>query len=194
MEWDELQRLTATTLERLGIPYFFTGSVASMFYGETRFTNDLDVVIDLQPEQVDALVASFDPDEFYVSEDAVRQALRFRSQFNVIHPATAFKIDFIIPKNDGYDHERLRRAVRVRPGPDFEAFVSSAEDIILAKMLFFQEGESDKHLRDIASVLKISGASLDYGYIASRAAQRNVSDIWNAILAKTEPPRSNGLS
>jgi hypothetical protein len=187
MEWFDFQRLAASVLERIGIPYFFTGSTASMFFGETRFTNDLDVVIDLQPSQVDELADAFDPDEFYVSKDAIRHALTFRTQFNVIHPTTAFKIDFIIPKET--DRERFRRAKRVRPQPDFEAYVSSPEDIIVKKMDAFREGESDKHLRDIASILKVSGGSLDRAYIEREAEQQGLTEIWQAIVAKAEPRR-----
>ena len=189
MDWIELQRLAASTLERLGIPYFFTGSAASMLFGEVRLTNDLDIVVDLRPEHVDALVASFDPDEFYVSKDAIRQALTFRTQFNVIHPVAVLKIDFIIPKLDGFDQARMRRAVRVRLAPDFEAFVSSPEDIIVKKMDAFREGESDKHLRDIASALKVSGSSLDRAYIEEQARVQGLIEIWNAIVTKTDPPR-----
>jgi hypothetical protein len=33
------------------------------------------------------------------------------------------------------------------------------EDVIVKKLWFYQMGESDKHLRDIASMLKVSGGA-----------------------------------
>ena len=38
----ELLQVAADTLERLGVPYLVTGSMATMAYGEARFTNDFD--------------------------------------------------------------------------------------------------------------------------------------------------------
>jgi hypothetical protein len=35
-------------LDRHGVPYAITGSQASSVYGEQRFTNDIDVVVDLE--------------------------------------------------------------------------------------------------------------------------------------------------
>jgi hypothetical protein len=47
MEHSDLQRHVVTVLEQLGVRYFITGSTATIFFGEPRFTNDLDVVADL---------------------------------------------------------------------------------------------------------------------------------------------------
>jgi hypothetical protein len=35
-------------------------------YGDPRFTRDIDVVLDLDPSAVSALLAAFDPAAFYV--------------------------------------------------------------------------------------------------------------------------------
>jgi len=42
MEQSELLRFVVSVLERLDIPYFVTGSTVTIFYGEPRFTNDID--------------------------------------------------------------------------------------------------------------------------------------------------------
>jgi hypothetical protein len=67
---------------------------------------------------------------------------------------------------------------------------TGADRIAIGKMDAFREGGSDKHLRDIASVLKVSGPSLDRGYIEQQTKAEGLSEIWNAILTKTEPPRT----
>ncbi|HEV7669439.1 MAG TPA: hypothetical protein VGS22_13020 [Thermoanaerobaculia bacterium] len=43
MEQSELLRFFTTVLEQLGFRYFVTGSVATIFFGEPRFTNDIDL-------------------------------------------------------------------------------------------------------------------------------------------------------
>ncbi len=53
MEPSELLHLASQTWDRLEIPYLVTGSIATIAYGEPRFTNDIDVVIRLNTDQID---------------------------------------------------------------------------------------------------------------------------------------------
>jgi len=186
MEPSDLLRHVVERLERLGIPYLVTGSTATIAFGEPRYTNDIDVVADLRLAQLDAFCGSFSPEEFYLSQDAARDAIRRRSQFNVIHPASGLKVDFIIPKDTAFDKSRMRRGVRLRLGPDYEATFASPEDVILKKLEYYRSGESDKHLRDITGVLKVRGDRLDRAYIAAWAARLGVNDIWQAVLERVE--------
>jgi hypothetical protein len=178
MEQFELQRYVVEAMQRLQIPYFITGSIASIFFGEARFTHDIDVVADVIPDKVKGLVAEFPPERFYVSEDAIRQALQHHSQFNILEPGTGLKVDVMIPTGDDHDRERFRRRVKVVPAPNLEVFMSSPEDLILKKMEFYEEGGSDKHLRDIAGMLKISGKTIDRTYINDWADRLGLSHVW----------------
>src|SRR5205823_13190099 len=91
----ELLRRLAEVLERLPIPYLVTGSMATIAYGEPRFTNDIDVVVALRLDQVDAFCTSFPEPEFYCHREAVVQAVHQRFQFNIIHFESGLKIDVI---------------------------------------------------------------------------------------------------
>jgi hypothetical protein len=168
----------------LGITYMIVGSYASGSYGEPRMTQDIDIVIDLQASQIDALCAAFPPPEFYVSEDAARQALQHRSMFNVLHPDTGTKIDLIIVKDQEHSRQELARRHRVELIPGRQAFAARPEDVIIAKMAFYAEGGSEKHLRDIAGMLKISAADIDRAYIDDWARRLNLMDVWQAVLAR----------
>jgi len=48
-----------------------------------------------------------------------------------------------------------RRKLRILP--DRDVFVARPEDVILSKMQYYREGGSEKHLRDITGMLKVSG-------------------------------------
>jgi hypothetical protein len=181
MEQSDLLRHVVSVLERLGISYFVTGSTASIAYGEPRFTNDLDVVVDLPPEWVAPFCAAFPFPDFYVSEEAAREALSRRHQFNIIHPSSGLKVDVIIRKDTPLDRLRFARARRLKPAPDYEASFASPEDIIIKKLEFYREGASEKHLRDIAGILKISGDRLDMGYIEEWTRRLGVEEIWRAV-------------
>jgi len=182
MEQDELLRRTVETLERLNLTYLVTGSMASILYGEPRFTNDIDIVVQLSPNRVGDFARAFPKDEFYLDDEQILQAVESRGQFNVIHPASGLKIDVIIPKMDEFDRSRFARARRVRPANDYEATFASAEDVIVKKLQFYAEGGSDKHLRDIASVLRISGSEIDRDYVAEWANRLGLREIWDLIL------------
>lgn len=102
-EPDDLLRHTRDVCEGLGIAYLVVGSTATIAYGEPRFTNDIDIVLDLSAEQIDAFCSAFPSDEFYISQSAVEQAVRKKFQFNVIHRASGLKIDFIVMTDSAFD-------------------------------------------------------------------------------------------
>ena len=84
-------RLAVSVFERLGLRYLVTGSLATVFYGEPRFTNDIDIVVDLPAKRVVELCAAFPSPEFYVSPESALRAVAKKGQFNVIHPASGLK-------------------------------------------------------------------------------------------------------
>lgn len=188
METSELLRVVAGVLERLQVRYFVTGSVATIFYGEPRFTNDIDIVADLRLEQIRAFCASFPGDEYYVSEESARRAVLRRQQFNLIHPRSGLKVDFMIPSGNSFNASRFDRARRVCPVESFEASFSSPEDVILKKMEYYREGGSDKHLRDITGIFKILGEDLDTGYIDDWAGRLEVESIWQSLKDRINRP------
>jgi len=182
MEQSELLRFVVSVLERLNLPYFVTGSTVTIFYGEPRFTNDIDIVVDLPAEAVQEFCRQFPEEDFDVSPEAARDAVRRRSQFNIIQPRSGLKVDVIVPPSSEFNSTRFARARRVQAGEGWDASFSSPEDAILKKMEFFREGASDKHLRDITGVLKTSGREIDTAYIDRWAATLGLVEIWQAIL------------
>lgn len=184
MEQSDLLRNVVDVLERMGIRYFITGSMATIFYGEPRFTNDIDLVAEIPSNAIKRFCAEFPVPDYYLSEEAVQQAIVTRSQFNIIHPASGLKVDVILPTQSAFDRSRFSRIVRVHPEPDYEAAFASIEDVILKKMEYYQLGGAEKHLRDIAGVLKISGEAVDRKYILEWAQRLGLGDIWQSILTK----------
>ncbi len=181
MEQSELLGYLVRFLEKLNIPYFITGAIASIAYGEPRFTNDIDIVADIKDEHIAKIKECFPEQEFYLDSDAIREAIRRKHQFNIIHPASGLKIDVIISKGDAFDKSRFARIKRMRPLEETEANFASPEDLIIKKMEYFKEGSSEKHLRDIMGMLKISGEMVDFKYISLWAKRLNLEEIWQAI-------------
>jgi hypothetical protein len=161
-------------LIQLDVPYMI-GSFASNLHGVPRMTQDADMVIDADEPTVVTLARALEA-EFYVSEDAARDAVRRRSIFNVIHLDTGFKIDLVIKKHRPFSAEELRRR---EPGSlagrrvDF----ATAEDTILAKLEWAKLGDSDRQYGDAVGVIQVQGPRLDWSYLERWAATLGVADL-----------------
>jgi hypothetical protein len=192
MEIDELLRYLTAVLERLSVPYFVTGSVASMTYGEPRFTQDVDIVADLRETHVAPFVASFPAPDYYISEDAVRTAIRQRRQFNLMHIFNGVKADVIVPPDTEFNQSRMSRRRRMPLGSTGEAMMASPEDVILKKLEYYRDGGSEKHLRDIATIFHVGAFPVDRQYLeswAERLGVRAALQVIDAHLAEGSPPK-----
>jgi len=189
MGQSELLIYLCNHLGALGVRYLITGSQATIAFGEPRFTVDIDVVVELKPSQVDAFIGGFPEEEFYLSRAAVQQAIDEAGMFNVIHPASGLKIDVMIPDHSEFDQTRLNRGVRISLTESCEAVFTSPEDIILKKMEWHQLGGGERHLMDIAGVIRVQGERLDQDYIAEQVDNLNLQEVWLSIRNRylTEP-------
>lgn len=106
---EETLREAILVLQRAGVPYMLTGSVAASYYGRPRSTHDSDIVIAPTPAQLDAVVDALIAAGFYVDAAGARRALARRSQFNVIHTTYACKIDLIVCKDREFSRGELER-------------------------------------------------------------------------------------
>ena len=180
----ELLEHIVRALEGLQIPYLVTGSVAAMAYGEPRLTNDIDIVAAVEERHVPQLIAAFPSDGYYIDQAMIREAIHHHGQFNIIHPASGLKVDIMIRRDTAFDASRFSRTRRIHPAETYEANFAAPEDVIIKKMEYYKAGGSDKHLRDITGILKISGDEVDKSYISGWAARLGLDEIWDAVLKR----------
>lgn len=186
MTQSELLSYVLTTLETLRIEHMVVGSVAGGVYGEPRFTNDIDIVLELTPGQINTFCVAFPAPDYYLSEPAVRDAVRHRFQFNVLHPESGNKIDFMFPSGDAWGRSQFQRRRRVSILVDQEGFAASPEDVIISKLRYYAEGGSDKHLRDIAGILRVSGDLVNRDEVEKWSIQLGVDQIWHQVLRRVD--------
>lgn len=168
-------------LEKSRVPYMIAGSVAAMLYGEPRLTNDMDVVVELGPDQVDNLLSHFGGDDYYApSGDFVRSVVARSGAFNIIHVPSASKVDIIVRRRTDFAEHEFSRRQRLPFTAQIEASVATPEDVIVSKLLFYTQGRSDKHLIDIAGVLRVSAGRIDLQYIESWVVRLGLQDAWHA--------------
>ena len=167
-------------LNLLRIPYMVTGGVASVLYGEPRFTRDIDLVIELAAADVHRFASAWSPDEFYVPPlEAIDEETRraAHGHFNVIHRETTMRADVYVAGTDPLNAWAFARKV-IRRVDDDEVFVAPIEAVMLSKLRYYQMGKSDRHLRDIRQMLDVSGDLVDHAEVEQWAARLGVEDEW----------------
>jgi hypothetical protein len=174
-----LQQVTST-LNELGIEYLVGGSVASSALGAYRYTNDIDIVVDLKRTSVAGLVMALSSD-YYVDADMVLDAVRTGSSFSVLHLTTMMKVDVFIKANGDWEESawRRRRLQKLEaPGYTFDVYIRTVEDMILQKLRWYRLGRevSDRQWGDVIGMLEVQSEALDYGYLEKWAQTLNVTD------------------
>jgi hypothetical protein len=177
-----LARLTAK-LAAAAVPNMVVGSFASSFHGVPRSSQDLDLVIDPQPESLRRFLSDLPPEEYYADADAAFDALRRRGQFNVIDMATAWKADLIVRKARPFSVEEMRRRVE----GDLlgsRVFVASPEDTLISKLEWAKQGGgSQLQLRDVMGILQLREDDLDIAYIERWVADLGLGELWWSVRA-----------
>ncbi|OGO53902.1 MAG: hypothetical protein A2Z32_02770 [Chloroflexi bacterium RBG_16_69_14] len=172
---------TIARLERAGVPYMITGSVASSYHGEPRATRDVDIVIDPDPAGITRLVAELEAAGLYVDAGVAHRAFDDRTHFNAIDATTGWKIDFLIRKDRPFSREEFgRRAEANLLGTP--AWIASPEDTIIAKLEWAVASGSDRQLSDVAAMLDIGGESLDLAYIERWVDVLGLHGAWSRAV------------
>jgi hypothetical protein len=162
-----------------------TGSLAAAFYGQPRATQDVDVVVEIEPDHLDRLVEELAAAGLYVSADAAREAVRYAGQFNAIDPETGWKADFIVRKERAFSRSEFERRKPARLlGTD--VWLARVEDLVVAKLEWSELGDSDLQRQDVVEILRTTGDAIDQEYIDQWAAELGLSDAWKRVRASLE--------
>lgn len=176
---DILKDLTVR-FEKLKIEYFLVGSLGAMFYSRPRFTNDIDLVVQINPTQIKGFETVFPIEEYYCPPfEIIRDEVMRMGSFNLIHQATGIKIDIVLRKNTEFSKSEFGRRRKVELLPSFEAYIATPEDIILKKLEFYRDGGSEKHLQDIREIL--AETSIDEIYLQDWIGKLRLAPEWAQI-------------
>jgi hypothetical protein len=158
----EFLKLVASLLDSVDIPYMLTGSMAMAVYSIPRMTRDIDLVVEVEPDDVDKIFNLFSED-CYIDLDSVTQAVDAETMFNIIHNEWVVKADFIIRKNEAYRREEFSRRQKIVI-EDTTIFVVSVEDLILSKLVWGKQSRSDLQFGDVRQMIS-TVSQLDWEYM-----------------------------
>jgi hypothetical protein len=184
----ELFLLFVRPLQQAGIRYIVTGSVAAIFYGEPRLTLDVDLVVFLKEKDIAKLPEIFPSSDFYLPPQEVIAAEKrreARGHFNILHLATGFKADLYLTGRDELEAWAFCCQRRVLFEGETVA-LAPPEYVIVRKLEYYREGGSEKHLRDLRSMLVVSGGQLDQPALLDWIQRRGLQAEWKLVSGGRE--------
>lgn len=180
MTAEELLYKVADILDKLNMTYAITGGFAVAVWGNPRYTADIDIVIKLKSEKIDALIEMLSAvdEKVYISRQAVEEALERKNEFNFIHSDTGLKVDFRVGNSDDPELKE-RRAKEIN---DRKIYFVAPEELILNKLSWYQQSEISKHLEDIKTILNNSELDLDLDYVKKQAERQGTNQFLEDLL------------
>jgi len=184
-------------LDEIGAPYMIVGAFGGYPFGITRVTFDIDILVDLGEQDFEALSQKFPLPRYYADPEMMRNSTEIGIMFNIIDTNEGIKAD-LVPLKREPDYEvafkrRVRRNFVDPAGNTFTAWVAQPTDIIIGKLEAWNEGRSDKHPKDIYSMIvfdlsDLSDLSIDYKIVTKEAARigQETLEMWNQSVAKAE--------
>jgi len=147
-------------LRRAGVPSAAIGGVAVGVWGEPRVTRDVDVKVLLERKDAARLLEILKPDYVSLQPDPL-SALR-QNGVLFVQDRQGTRIDLMLA-DVSFDVAAIRRAQAVELQPGLVAFVCTAEDLIIYKLISLRSRDHD----DAESVVRRQWEALDDDYVLS---------------------------
>jgi hypothetical protein len=174
-----LQRIISV-LEEAEVPYMLTGSLAAAYYAVPRATQDIDLVVEVSPEQLSHLTELISSTGIYVSLAAAKEAFAQEGQFNAIDPQSGWKVDFIIRKNRAFSRSEFERRVHTT-ALGLDLAMVTKEDLVVAKLEWAKKGESELQIRDVRAILGSAGPEFDWDYVDRWVSELGLGEQWEPL-------------
>ena len=174
----DIVRDVSERLERAGLAFMLTGSMAMNYYAQPRMTRDIDIVIALAARDADTIVRLFHPD-YYVAREAVCESIAHESLFNLIHQESVIKVDCIVRKNTAYRLEEFKRRQKIFI-EDFSTWIASKEDLIISKLAWAKDSHSELQLRDVKN---LAATGYDTVYVEHWTGELRLTTLWQECKA-----------
>jgi hypothetical protein len=186
MSQQELLKKVVLALEGAGIEYMLTGSIASSLQGEPRSTHDIDLVVAVGHESTGALLAAFQPPDFFLDEVSIHEAIAHATMFNLIDVNSGDKVDFWMLTGEPFDRSRFSRKYS-EDVMGMHIMVSSPEDTILAKLRWASlSGGSEKQFTDALRIYEVQFERLDVDYLQQWAKELEVEPLLRRVQEEAE--------
>ena len=177
-------------LEELNIPYVIIGGFAATMYGISRATFDIDIIVNLEEKHIQVLAEVYPLPRYNADPYQMRNAMQIGSSFNIIDSTLGQKADLfpltMDPRYRPAFENRIRRTVDLPNREPFSVWAARPEDVIIGKLMAWDDGRSDRHTSDIYEMMVFhylgGDADLDFdaAYVLERAREisEEAADLW----------------
>ena len=140
--------------QRFEIRFHLTGGIASVYYGEPRLTQDIDIVIDNArvAAALDSFLESLDASDFIFDPNSLREAVASQGMFQLLDGVESLKLD-IYPRE--LIPGELNRSVLREVFEDEELPMASCADVAASKLVWISKG-SHKCRRDVRQIFRVA--------------------------------------
>jgi hypothetical protein len=144
-------------LDEINAAYVILGAFAARIYGSTRNTHDIDMIVALEEKHIQALVRKFPLPRYYADPEMMRNSMRMSLMFNLIDTTAGDKVDLIPIGMNAHNRPSMQRRLRLPyedlNGERLQAWVARPDDVIIGKLLAWNESPSLRHEQDIGQML-----------------------------------------
>jgi len=175
----DLVRRLARGFEKAHVEYAFTGALAASFYGASRTTVDVDVVVEVATGKGRAgLISALKSAGLVVDEREVERA--FESGYGIARlrdSKTAYTVDVILSAS--------KLAKRAGSVGGVRVFFQAPEDLVLAKLRMIKatvpRERAVKDEEDVKAILKF--AKVDVDDIRKRAKKKSTLPLFESLVS-----------
>ena len=191
-------------LENLKIPYVVIGGFAATMYGITRATFDIDIVVEMQENHIQALANAYPSPRYYADPHQMRGAIQKGSSFNIIDSSRGEKADLfplaMDPRYRPAFENRVRRPVVLPEMEPFNVWAARPEDVIIGKLMAWDEGRSERHSADIFEMILFrylggdaTAVTFNEAYVDKRAQEisQEAAALWRLIKTAAREEADN---
>lgn len=144
---------------------------------------DVDIVCELIEGHIKRFLEKLSAD-YYASEPAVRESVRSKSYFNLIHLPTSFKVDVFVSRGRTFDRDCMDRCTLESLSDELQVAIATPEDSIIAKLEWYRAGNevSERQWDDVTRLMRLLGDQADLEYLKNAAISVDVSDLLKRLI------------
>ena len=170
-------------LQQFNIRFHLTGGLTTIYYGEPRLTQDIDVVIDNHQvaTALDPFIEAIELSDFIFDADSIREAVADRGMFQLLDAVESLKLD-IYPRE--LIPGELDRSVLEYVFEDEALPIASRADAAISKLIWISKG-SHKSRRDFRKILYAATAE-DRKSIEDFAERLSLKNLLDEVIAERD--------
>lgn len=176
-------RLVLDALDATRLEYMIGGSFALYAWGEVRTTRDFDLVVHLPDQKITKLSQELEARGMLVPPEILLDLLvqpEGDLPVSAIHLDSGYKAElFLLRPDDTFRAVCLaRRRLVDLDEPLGTVYVHAPDDLIINKVRYYGLSRQTKHIRDIASILAMSGDEIDWAHLTKWIRQLGLVPVW----------------